>query len=1053
MDPLKVDAFLSRKCPNIFHGIEHTNDIWLPDPFDVATVHEEARDTFFRMVEQAREGHVVSGRILVIRGEAGAGKTHLMRAFRNQVHQDSSAFFAYMQMTTSSTNYERYILQNVINSLQQPYRVGQTKTSLQVLSDRLANLVPKKRVEALRNSVSGDDATPIVHELADRLVDRNDLPQVDQDLLRALLFLQLGKQSITTKVNKYLRAEPLSDYDRVTLGGIAPLHEDDAPLNHVKNLASLIRTPLNRAFVICMDQLEDIFNLDAAKERFPRAMAAVASIAELPSVVVVVSCLEAFYVEMKQHLTQSIVHRLEQDPEPQTLSGMRTIDEAKTIIARRLDRLWGEADLPPSEETIDPFPANFLELVQGQHSRAILLACQQHRERCIQRGKLVPPSVGSDPPSVSPVIDTTELSQRWNDLLAAPQLVPDEEKAQRDLLLRILPLVADDFRGARLPSVAAGEKDNYLTFEAPWTPKLHIAVTEARSPGGGLLRQMTAVAKASAGATAVLVRSDVFARSAGTQTFRELGKITAAGGRGVIVSDAQWRALVAFGAFHREHADQPGYAEFRHEHKPLWSLKAIQEILGGDTIDTVALDQVPPKQPPTPSSTPPSASPPQPSRFAVASTSEAVAAPASPAAEESTSSAPDLELAGPLVIGATQGLRASSVTLSAGEMRRHAAFLGSTGSGKTTAATMVIEQLLARKIPAILVDRKGDLCGYGLADVWSDPIDDVDRRTLRDHLRDIVDVRVYTPGDSRGCNLTVPLVPSDLRDFDEVDRTAAADNAGNGIAAMMGYGASQTHKGGTVLIQKAIDYLAELGASPSLDAIIELLSQPEESFCGVVGASLLKFCERTVTDLEILKASKSSLLGGKGEALDIDRLLKPRSDGRVPLSIISTKFLSSDSDVQFWVAQLLTQLGRWLDKNPSNELQGVVMLDEADLYLPATRNPVSKQPVENLLRRARSKGFGVFLATQSPGDLDYKCRDNIVTWLVGLVSQSTALKKLEPMFRGSHFDINRLASQKVGEFHLLREGQVKAIRTRRNAVPLPSQVADEQILGLAKASG
>jgi hypothetical protein len=38
----------------------------------------------------------------------------------------------------------------------------------------------------------------------------------------------------------------------------------------------------------------------------------------------------------------------------------------------------------------------------------------------------------------------------------------------------------------------------------------------------------------------------------------------------------------------------------------------------------------------------------------------------------------------------------------------------------------------------------------------------------------------------------------------------------------------------------------------------------------------------------------------------------------------------------------------------------------------------------------------VFLATQSPGDLDYKCRDNIVSWLVGLISDQTALKKLEP---------------------------------------------------------
>ncbi len=224
----------------------------MPDPFDVPTIHQEAREEFARLVEQARDGKVVSGRILVIRGEAGAGKTHLMRAFRNSVHEEGSAFFAYMQMTTSAANYERYVLQNLIDSLQQPYRHDERKTSLQVLSDRLVEMLPWRRVEQLRDVDSGRDAAPIVHELADRLIDRNDLPPVDPDLIRALLFLQVGRPSVMTKVYKYLRAEALSDFDRDTLGGIAPLHPDDAASRNAVNLARLIRTPLNRALVICV---------------------------------------------------------------------------------------------------------------------------------------------------------------------------------------------------------------------------------------------------------------------------------------------------------------------------------------------------------------------------------------------------------------------------------------------------------------------------------------------------------------------------------------------------------------------------------------------------------------------------------------------------------------------------------------------------------------------------------------------------------------------------------------------------------------------------------
>ena len=57
------------------------------------------------------------------------------------------------------------------------------------------------------------------------------------------------------------------------------------------------------------------------------------------------------------------------------------------------------------------------------------------------------------------------------------------------------------------------------------------------------------------------------------------------------------------------------------------------------------------------------------------------------------------------------------MTIEPGDLTRHAAFLGAPGSGKTTAALCVVEQLLLRGIPAILVDRKGDLCSYARPDM------------------------------------------------------------------------------------------------------------------------------------------------------------------------------------------------------------------------------------------------------------------------------------------------------------------------------------------------
>src|SRR5207244_2256736 len=144
------------------------------------------------------------------------------------------------------------------------------------------------------------------------------------------------------------------------------------------------------------------------------------------------------------------------------------------------------------------------------------------------------------------------------------------------------------------------------------------------------------------------------------------------------------------------------------------------------------------------------------------------------------------------------------------------------------------------------------------------------------------------------------------------------------------------------------------------------------------------------------------------EALDVDALFG-RGDrgrpGKTRLSVINTQFLGDQAAVDFWLAQFLIALDRWANKNPSaDRLQAVLLFDEADQYLPATRQPATKAPMENLLRRARSKGVGLFLATQSPGDLDYKCRDQIRIWLVGRVKEKVAIDKLRPMLEAARID-------------------------------------------------
>jgi DNA helicase HerA-like ATPase len=105
--------------------------------------------------------------------------------------------------------------------------------------------------------------------------------------------------------------------------------------------------------------------------------------------------------------------------------------------------------------------------------------------------------------------------------------------------------------------------------------------------------------------------------------------------------------------------------------------------------------------------------------------------------------------------------------------------------------------------------------------------------------------------------------------------------------------------------------------------------------------------------------------------------------------------------------------------------------------------------MENLLRRARSAGLGMLLATQSPGDFDYKCRDTIRSWFIGRIKEKTSLDKMKPMLSEARVDFTaKIPNQGTGEFHLVREGRVERLKASRSCLAT-EQLPDDELLRLA----
>ena len=51
-DDPRVAGFCSPRHPELFHAFAYSTDIWKRDPFDVQSIHQNARDRFQRIVSR-----------------------------------------------------------------------------------------------------------------------------------------------------------------------------------------------------------------------------------------------------------------------------------------------------------------------------------------------------------------------------------------------------------------------------------------------------------------------------------------------------------------------------------------------------------------------------------------------------------------------------------------------------------------------------------------------------------------------------------------------------------------------------------------------------------------------------------------------------------------------------------------------------------------------------------------------------------------------------------------------------------------------------------------
>ena len=117
-------------------------------------------------------------------------------------------------------------------------------------------------------------------------------------------------------------------------------------------------------------------------------------VSRLPSAIVVISCLENFYDELKKMLTRPIKDRVENDPRPVGLQTPCDRDEVVSLVGRRLRHLFETAASPTQRGRPTRYPTSWCQAGRPA-ARDVLLECQPYRERCVEEGKMAdyPPEV------------------------------------------------------------------------------------------------------------------------------------------------------------------------------------------------------------------------------------------------------------------------------------------------------------------------------------------------------------------------------------------------------------------------------------------------------------------------------------------------------------------------------------------------------------------------------------------------------------------------------------------------------------------------------------
>ena len=421
------------------------------------------------------------------------------------------------------------------------------------------------------------------------------------------------------------------------------------------------------------------------------------------------------------------------------------------------------------------------------------------------------------------------------------------------------------------------------------------------------------------------------------------------------------------------------------------------------------------------------------------------------------------------------------------DLLTHVFICGVTGSGKTVLGKAIIEEAALKEIPAIIIDLKGDLTSLiltfesfdpGNFEPWVEGKDKNEKRkkakleATKHHERLLsfglneeylekfnnkIHFKIFTPRSRKGIPLAFasPLSPpEDAIKLSKEER----EEFNNLVASLTNAFIDRLYPGvKRSRIENERNYMYELVHYAWLhevnldgkNGMLQLLRLAEDPpFREIGGLPVEEYINAENRKRRLLNKISTQISGPEemwfeGEPLNMKLFNLEGSNGKTQLSIINVTELEHFEDRSFVVAQVAYKIYEWMRKLGGTSTPRLIFyIDEIGsgggkqaFYPSFPYESASKWGINYLIRQGRSQGVCCLLATQNPGDIDYKGLSNCGTWIVGKLGTDRDRKKvMEGMaIWGSDAERvrNNLTNADTGDFVIKDiHGNVKYIKER-----------------------